>query len=206
MTALIDHNLHILSHNNGNENTASRSYGWLGPNGSVKETQVIIRNSALSASKEQLQELISALYKSIVKSTMEGQNHIANANIVVSDWNIGVKQSFDASKVRRAFLMFLFKDVRGNIDNLTNWQLDLIQAFIGKPQTEKVCIFQSSGINHFWVVVADTSTSSLLDYSNGYIDILKKYKTINCDFMIFDIDEVEDGLIPNESVILDMRG
>ena len=89
--------------------------------------------------------------------------------------------------------------------NLKDWQTDLLNRVLDKGDIKRIYVFEKYGVNSFWIITTDSSVKNILNYSKEYTNTLERYQEINCDFMVFSEDEIDEGNIPDDAVIFTMR-
>lgn len=158
----------------------------------VKKAQYVINMRSCEASNVQLKDLAEQLYKSVVKSTLNGDNYLSNATQVVFDWNNKIDyESF--ANVKNLFRSLV------NMNNIEAWQKDLVNEVKRIKETKAIHIFNSGGQTHFWVITDTLNFDLVLRYSDVYINYLDKNHEALCDFMVYQEDEVNIKSLPENT-------
>ncbi len=165
----------------------------------VKHAQTILKTGLNTQSKERCIELIQHLYKSVVQAHVDGQGFVRNATNIVLSWNSKADTS-SLNLLGRLNIMQYARHIKGNLSNLQKWQYDFINRIIMKPDIVTVNIFGDEQVNYFWITILDDDTSAIMEYSKQYIDILSEYGSLNCDFMVFGKNEINNCQIPEDAI------
>ncbi|HYF82339.1 MAG TPA: hypothetical protein VEB00_04845 [Clostridia bacterium] len=179
--------------NNGESFIRPSSHVQQVPN--VQRAQYILSTNITDIDSKQWKGLCSKMYKSALKSTMEGYDYLGSITRTVIDW--GSDNKVDENSFAKVISM-----IRSNfmqISLLDIWQQELISAVYRKAHTLKVYIFNSLGFDSLWVIVDDPSTDVILEYSELYIDVIENYPDANCDFMVFGKDESNQFSLPADT-------
>lgn len=167
----------------------------------LKRAQSIIKTYMTDCTKEECEVLIERLLKSVVKSTLESQNHVKMAVKTVIDWHNEVfVQSLHPLRSRLKVFNF------ASNQNLLTWQYDLLCKITLLPYVSKVYIFEKKGLSYFWIISQKPSTEMIMRYSQEYVNILQQTPDLDIDFMVFGEEEVEYYQIPNTAFIFDNKG
>lgn len=181
-------------------NDVLESTDWL----DVARAQAILKTRLSIQSQERCVDLIQQLYKSVIQTHIDGQGFVRNATNTVLNWNDKV-DTLSLSFLRRLYIMRYANQTKGDISKLQKWQYDLIDKIILKPDIINIKIFDDSSVNYFWVTILDDATSSLMEYSKDYIDVLSEYGSLNCDFMVFGKNEIDNCQIPENAISINIR-
>lgn len=160
----------------------------------VKRAQYVLDNNN-DVPADQWNDLCKRLYKSIIQSSLQGGKHLDNATSVILNWDSKVA-SRSLLDLRRFIFMEKIHNFNGDISSLSEWQVELIQSLMKDKNVKYIWGFNDSDIDVIWAITEDASTKKVLEYNKLFFNVLDNYPNVNCDFMVYSMEEVTKINVP----------
>lgn len=93
----------------------------------------------------------------------------------------------------------------GFMDNLPFEQKILVDKFKQETKTKSLYYFQQSETANIWVIVPQADVDTEYEYAKIYVDTVRKYPNLDCDYMILSEAQLLCMDIPSNVIIETVR-
>lgn len=170
----------------------------------TSEKQRTLKAKSEIAGNIQLRDIINKCYAEVIRSDYESQGYdsLRNVTTLIDNW-----RPFSLIElIERKSLMEPIKVIKGNIDSLSDWEIDLANAFKTIKESRLVLFYHDEGDTIIRVVVDSININLLKEYNRIYMtEKLNNENMKGIDFLTIDKEIFDSEVLPEDTIILSFR-